>query len=120
MELSIYDVIKRPVISSKSIELYQKAGKLTFEVNKDANKPVIRRAVEKIWNVKVADVRVINSTGKTKTFMKRKFKASDKKKAIVTLQKGYKVEIPGMMEVLNAPAVSTETSNSVESVAKKF
>ena len=114
MELSIYDIIKRTVISSKSIELYQKAGKLTFEVNKAANKPLIRNAVEKIWNVKVANVRVLNVAGKNKIFMRRKFKSSDKKKAIITLKKGYKIEIPGMMEVLNKTSRSVESSAPVE------
>lgn len=102
MELSIYDVIKRSVVTSKSVEIFQKLGKLTFEVNPMANKIVIRQAVEKIWNVKVAKVQVMNSTGKTKTFARRQFKAADSKKAIVTLKQGYKVDLPTMFETMGA------------------
>ena len=95
--------------------MYQKAGKLTFEVNLHANKPLVKKAVEKIWNVKVRDVHVINLTGKTKIFMRRKFKSSDKKKVIVTLKKGYKIEIPGMMEILNTTAGgSAESSKGID------
>ena len=110
MELSIYDVIKRAIITSKSIEQYKKAGKVTFEVHKLANKLVIRSAVEKIWNVKVTHVCVVNSTGKNRIFMKKRFKSPDKKKAIVTLKKGYKIEIPGMMEALSPAASSVGSS----------
>ena len=113
MELSIYDVIKRAIITSKSIELYQKQGKVTFEVNRDANKLVVRNAVEKIWDVKVANVRIINSTGKNKVFMRKKFKSPDSKKAIISLKKGFKIEIPGMMEALS-PAASPVVPSATE------
>ena len=104
MELSIYDIIKRAVVTSKSVELYRKLGQITFEVNNKANKLVVREAVEKIWNVEVASVRMLNSSGKVKTFARRTFKSPDRKKAIVTLKKGYKIEIPGMIEGVGMPA----------------
>ena len=100
MELSNYDVIKRPVITSKSIDLFKKLGQITFEVNIVANKVMIRNAVEKIWNVKVANVRVMKSKGKNKIFARKTFVSPDKKKAIITLKKGYKIEIPGMFEII--------------------
>ncbi len=102
MELSIYDIIKKSVITSKSVELFQKLGKITFEVNPLANKITIRHAVEKIWNVKVAKVQVMNSTGKNKVFARRKFKTADTKKAIITLRQGYKIELPTMFETMGA------------------
>ena len=112
MELSIYDIIKKSVITSKSVELFQKLGKMTFEVNVMANKITIRNAVEKIWNVEVAKVQIINSTGKSKVFARRKFTTSDKKKAIITLKKGYKIELPTMFETMGAaenfPAAEAE------------
>ncbi len=114
MELSIYDIIKKAVISSKSVEQYQKSGKVTFEVHKEANKLVIRDAVEKIWNVKVAEVRVINKIGKNRIVMRRKSKGSDKKKAIITLKKGYKIEIPGMVEALNLVGGSSDQNSVAE------
>jgi large subunit ribosomal protein L23 len=102
MELNVYDIIKRPVITSKSIELYKKLGKITFEVHKLANKINIKDAIEKIWSVKVDKVCVMNVAGKVKTFARREFTTSDHKKAIVTLKKGYKIEIPGMLETMGA------------------
>lgn len=102
MELNIYDIIKRPVITSKSIELYKKLGKITLEVHTSANKTMIKDAVEKIWAVKVAGVGIVNLEGKVKTFARRDFQSSDRKKAIITLKQGYKIEIPGMLETMGA------------------
>ena len=42
MELKIYDIIKQPIMTSRSFELYRKLGKLTFEVHKEANKRMIK------------------------------------------------------------------------------
>lgn len=106
MELSIYDIIKKPVISSRSLELYRKLGKITFEVHKSANKSMIKDAIEKIWNVKVADVCVVNLPGKIKMFARKEFKTPAKKKAIITLKKGFKIEIPGMFESMGAAVES--------------
>lgn len=117
MELSIYDIIKKPVVTSKSVELFKKLGQLTFEVDRSANKITIRRAVEKIWDVKVADVRVMNVGGKQKVFARKSFMSPDKKKAIITLKKGYKIEIPGMLEAVGLSEhqrVSSQGSESVE------
>lgn len=109
MELrNAFDVIKKPVISSKSVMLFERFGKLTFEVVKVANKLMVQKAIEKIWNVKVDNVRIINIRGKKKVFAQRSFITSDKKKAIVTLQKGHKIDIPGLTEIVR------ETSTAVE------
>jgi large subunit ribosomal protein L23 len=82
--------------------LFQKLGKITFEVNASANKISIRRAVEKIWDVKVAKIQVMNVHGKSKTFARRSFQTPDWKKAIVTLQKGYKIDLPTMFESMGS------------------
>ncbi|MFA6527413.1 MAG: 50S ribosomal protein L23 [Candidatus Babeliales bacterium] len=119
MELSIYDIIKKPVVTSKSVELYKKLGQLTFEVDKSANKITIRRAVEKIWDVKVADIRVMNVGGKEKVFARRSFMSPDKKKAIVTLKQGYKIEIPGMLEAVGLTEQNRASSHAVESTEGK-
>ncbi len=112
MELSIYDVVKKLVITSKSIELYKKLGQITFEVNQVANKILIKNAIEKLWNVKVADVRVMNVTGKVKTFGKKQFKSSDKKKAIVKLKSGFQIDIPGMYENIGSMNVPAESERA--------
>ena len=113
MELNIYDIIKKPVVTSKSVELYKKLGQLTFEINKVANKILVRKAVENIWNVKVAEVRIINIPGKEKVFARRSFVSPGKKKAIVTLKKGYKIEIPGLFESMGA-VESAKANQSTE------
>jgi large subunit ribosomal protein L23 len=116
MELSIFDIIKKPVITSKSVELYKKLGQITFEVNTTANKIAVRQAVEKIWNVKVAGVSILNVSGKKKIFGRRPFMSSNKKKAIVTLKKGYKIEIPGMFEAMGVAEVAP--GNEIEAEGK--
>lgn len=100
MELSIYDVIKKIIISPKSVELRRKFGKITFEVNKGANKIVVRDAVEKIWNVKVRDVRIINTASKTKMVGKKMFEMANSKKAIITLKDGYVIDLPDHLETM--------------------
>jgi large subunit ribosomal protein L23 len=100
MDLSIYDVIKGISVTSKSRALFDDLGKITFEVNPFSNKVMIRFAVEKIWKVKVRDVRIINVKGKKKSFAKKKFITPDKKKAIITLKEGYKIDLPGQFETM--------------------
>ena len=102
MELSIYSIIKRAVITSKAVELFRKYGRVTFEVHTQANKPMIRAAVEEIWNVKVERINISNKLGKTKNFARREYKKSDQKRAIVTLKEGYKIEIPGLVDTVKA------------------
>jgi large subunit ribosomal protein L23 len=113
MELSIYDIIKRPTLTDKSINLYKKLGQYTFEVHQDANKGTIRNAIEKLWNVKVDKVRLIRIKGKSKSFNHKEFIQPSRKKAIVTLKKGYKIEIPGTFE-----SMTQEHPASAKSVAE--
>ena len=102
MELTRFDIIKRPLITTKTVDLYKKLGQYTFEVHLNANKPMVKDAVEKLWNVKVDKVRIVNLGGKLKSFNRKPYKASDLKKAIITLVKGHKIEIPGLFEEIKA------------------
>jgi len=86
------DVLKRPVVSEKTMGLLAE-NKYTFLVNPDANKIEIKHAVEKAFNVTVLDVRTINTKGKLKRMGKFVGKTADKKKAIVTLKDGDKIEL---------------------------
>jgi len=114
MELSVYDILKRPVLTSRSVFLHKKLGQLTFEVHQLANKIMIRQAVEKIWNVKVDKVRVLKIPGKIKIYARREYKTPNRKKAIITLKKGYNIEIPGMMESMGAVASAKESARVAE------
>ena len=114
MELSVYDIIKKRIITEKSLELFKKHGKITFEVNKHANKIMIRGAVEKIWDVKVDNVRVLSIPGKSKVFARKTFHTPARKKAVVTLKKGYKIELPGQFETMGIQDVQGEKEKSLE------
>lgn len=67
-------------------------GKYTFRVHVAANKVQIRRAVEEVFNVKVADVKTIRLEGKTKRVGVHIGKRADYKKAIITLAEGSTIE----------------------------
>ena len=82
---SPYEVIKRPIITEKSMEMLDE-NKYTFEVDKNANKPEIKAAVEAIFDgVKVKKVRTMNYEGKKVRTKYGYGKRADWKKAIVTL-----------------------------------
>jgi large subunit ribosomal protein L23 len=85
------DVLKRPVISEKSVGLVEE-NKYSFWVDPAANKIEIKAAVEKMFKVKVVDVRTMNVEGKMKRVGKYTGKTADRKKAIVTLKAGERIE----------------------------
>ena len=89
----IHELLQRPLYTEKGLNLKDKENKIIFRVKKSANKSEIKKAVEKIFKVKVADVNTINVLGKKKRVGKFSGKTSDWKKAIVTLKKGEKLEL---------------------------
>lgn len=93
MSLDIYDIIRIPRITEKGTRLKEKNNVLTFEVRRDANKVQVRKAIEGIFKVKVADVTTVNAAGKKKRLGQRVGRRSDWKKAYVTLRPGEKIEI---------------------------
>lgn len=86
---SAQDIIIKPVITEKSTDGLQE-GKYTFKVDKNANKLEIAKAVEELFDVKVAKVNTINCKGKTKRVGRYEGKRPDWKKAIVTLKEDSK------------------------------
>ncbi|MDY3006450.1 50S ribosomal protein L23 [Anaerococcus sp. AGMB00486] len=82
---SPYYIVKRPIITEKSMELLED-NKYTFEVDKNANKAEIKEAIESIFDgVKVEKVRTLNFTGKKVRTRYGYGKKADWKKAYVTL-----------------------------------
>ena len=82
---SPYNIVKRPIITEKSMELIEE-NKYTFEVDKNANKAEIKHAIEAIFEgVKVKKVRTLNFTGKKVRTRYGYGKKADWKKAYVTL-----------------------------------
>jgi len=89
---SVYDVIRRPIISEKSTALAEVANRYAFEVAVQANKQEIRDAVQRLFNVKVLAVRTLTVHGKIKRVGRFETKRSNWKKAIVTLGEGQKID----------------------------
>ncbi len=83
------DIILKPVITEKSMDELQN-GKYTFKVATDANKSEIKKAVEALFDVKVAKVNTLNCNGKEKRVGRYVGKTADWKKAIVTLTEDSK------------------------------
>ena len=93
MQLNVYDVIQRPVITEKISKQSEPLGKYAFEVHPDANKKQIAAAIEKIFNVHVTKVNVTRVNGKWRRVRFQPGKTPDWKKAIVTVKKGEKIDI---------------------------
>lgn len=95
-EERLLQVLISPHVSEKSTRLADDARQHVFRVAHDATKPEIRKAVEKLFGVKVKAVRVVNTKGKVKRFGQRMGRRSDWKKAYVTLMPGYDIDLTGM------------------------
>jgi len=99
MDLSIYDVIKGPVVSEKAQKLNVDSQKLVLNVHPSANKPMIKEAIEKLFNVKVDNVRVIVRKGKRRFVNRRReIFGNLQKKAIITLKAGYELSMMDNIE----------------------
>jgi large subunit ribosomal protein L23 len=90
--LNKYNIIKKPLITEKAVELKEGKGKVTFAVDRRANKLLIKEAIEENFKVKVESVSTLNYKGKNKRFGMIQGRRQDWKKAIVTLKKGEKIE----------------------------
>jgi len=89
---NVYDIIKRPLLTEKGNMLKESENKILVEVSRDANRIEIKKAIEEIFKVKVEKVSTINVKGKWKRFGRSIGKRPDRKKAIVTLKKGEKLD----------------------------
>jgi large subunit ribosomal protein L23 len=88
----LYDIVKRPVISEKTSIQKEAANQVSFEVDRRANRVEIKRAIEKIFNVKVSSVQTMQVRGKIKQRGRITGKRKDWKKAIVTLSPGQRID----------------------------
>jgi large subunit ribosomal protein L23 len=89
--MELYEVLRRPLITEKSTVL-QMENKYAFEVADEANKPQIKKAVEKAFNVTVTGVNIVRNPGKTRRLGRRLLPAREWKKAIVTLKQGDTIQ----------------------------
>jgi large subunit ribosomal protein L23 len=86
-----YEVIVRPLITEKAVGKQEAEETLCFEVAPGANKTQIRHAVEKLFSVKVAEVRTTNTLGKLRRRGRFSGYRPDWKKAYVRLKPGQKM-----------------------------
>lgn len=88
---NIYEVIRRPLITEKAAILKETQHTVCFEVHRDATKPEIKKAVEALFETKVANVRVARVHGKAKRQGRFVGHRPDWKKAWVVLKKDQKM-----------------------------
>lgn len=89
----LLNILVAPHISEKATVLAEQNKQFVFSVAKDATKDDVKKAVETIFNVKVADVRVLNTKGKTRRRSKGgEGRTSKMKKAYVALQDGFDID----------------------------
>ena len=87
------NVLVKPLMTEKSMQRKEELNAVTFQVAVSANKVEIRQAVEKVFNVKVANVRTASHEGKWKRMGKFEGRRRSWKKAMVTLAPGHKIEL---------------------------
>ena len=87
-----FDTIVSPVITEKST-IASENNQHVFRVRKEATKPEIADAVEKLFGVKVKAVNTLVTKGKNKRFRGRPYTRSDVKKAVVTLEDGHNIDV---------------------------
>ncbi len=110
MDLTIYNIIQGPVVTDKASKLISNFKKVVLRVHPQANKPMIKEALEKLFNVKVENIRVLIRKGKARKFKRKTSVGSDEKRAIITLKPGYSLE---MGESMGASAEVAPTEANV-------
>ena len=88
----LYDVIRKPIITEKAT-MASATNAVVFEVAPDANKPLIKEAVETLFGVKVKAVNTTITKGKVKRFRGIKGRRNNVKKAYVMLEEGNTIDV---------------------------
>lgn len=90
---TLFSILRRPKITEKTAMAGSVNNSFVFEVHTKANKIEIKQAVEKLFSVKVSGVRTVNSLGKVKKVGTTKGRRNSRKKAYVSLEKGYSLDV---------------------------
>ena len=93
MNLSVQDVVKRPLITEKAERNREAARQFAFEVHREATKIQVKQAVEKLFNVHVLAVRTAMARGKIKRVGRSIGQRPNWKKAFVTLKAGETISL---------------------------
>ena len=91
----LMNVLLEPRVTEKSTSTADKHRQFVFKVAPDSSKPEIRQAVEKMFEVEVESVQVLNVRGKRKMFRRAPGKRPDWKKAYVRLKPGFDIDFIG-------------------------
>jgi large subunit ribosomal protein L23 len=91
----LMNVLLGPHVSEKSSRIADTANQFVFRVRRDATSTDVKAAVELMFEVKVADVNVVNVAGKRKRFGVRMGRRKDYKKAYVRLAPGQTIDLSG-------------------------
>jgi large subunit ribosomal protein L23 len=87
------NIIIKPLVTEKSTHRQTTRNEYVFQVTPNATKPEIRKAVEKLYEVKVIDVRTINRKGKPRRSRYRMTHTGNTKRAIVVLDENSRIEL---------------------------
>jgi large subunit ribosomal protein L23 len=116
MAITLYDVIRGPVTaSSKAHMLNKKLHKLMVYVHPEATKAQIKEAIQKLFNVKVEKVNTLYTGDKSRRMGQRLVVRPGKKKAIITLVDGQKLDLfnqSGTGEIIVPEVVTSDASHS--------
>ena len=93
IDAKLYNVIRAPRVSEKTARLQEVSNQYVFEVATDATKADIKVAIEKLFDVKVEAVNVLNVKGKQKAFKNRTGRRADWRKAYVKLADGQSIDV---------------------------
>ena len=102
--MDIYQIVKRPLVTEKGTHQSQQSheatrtrrargGSCTFEVHRNATKPMIKHAIEQIYNVKIQSVRTANRKGKPRRYRYKTGETRAWKKAVVVLHADYHIDL---------------------------
>jgi large subunit ribosomal protein L23 len=89
--MNAYQVVRRPIVTERAVAKKEAEQTLCFEVHPEANKTEIAAAIEKVFKVKVAEVRTLTNAGKLRRRGKFTGYRTDWKKAYVRLKPGQKM-----------------------------
>ena len=93
MDLTVFDIIRGPWVTSKAFELNQKNKQLVLEVHVHADKPRIAEALRKLFNVEVESIGISVVKGKKRYAGRHAVRGIKRKKAIVTLKEGHTLDL---------------------------
>ena len=92
IQLESHQILLRPLVTEKGVHRASRNNQYAFEIHRDATKFDVKRAVEELFDVKVAKVRTQTRKGKMRRYKFRYGRTSDWKKAIVQLQEDHRID----------------------------